>query len=344
MKRPPKSDWKRYYRNTGIPDERIKLYMDYVNKMYKKEIPPIFELHHLTKLLGRKDSYLASVINAPESHYREFRIPKRSGKKRTIEAPYPALLECQRWINSFILREAKIHTVSHGFRAKRSILTNARHHLNKQCLLKMDLKDFFHSISERRVIAVFRRLGYPANVSFYLSRLCCSNKRLPQGAATSPTLSNIIAYKMDTRIYSLAKKLGLKYTRYADDMAISGDYLSYKVIDYVTKIIKEEGFVPNEDKTHLLIGSRKKIVAGISVSGETPKLPRSFRRKLKQELHYVNKYGIYSHINEQRIQNPFYASTLYGKLLFWQWIEPSNTFVSSQLKMIKPLLKTSGLS
>jgi hypothetical protein len=229
--------------------------------------------------------------------------------------------------------------VAHGFRREKSILTNAKQHLNKRCLLKTDLKDFFHSISERRVIGIFRKLGYPPNVSFYLSRICCCQDRLPQGAATSPTLSNTIAYKMDNRLYKLSKEMRLKYTRYADDIAVSGNYISLNLLAIIKNIIEEEGFQINNKKTHLLIGQKKKIITGLSVSGELPKIPKYYKRSLRQELYYINKFGIYSHINERRIRDPFYANTIYGKLLFWKWVEPDNAFVNSHIGKIKSLLK-----
>ena len=92
-------DWKRYYQDIGLPVELSDKYIRYIKRMYKAKLPVIFEFQHLASLLGRKTFYLASVVNSSENHYRTFKIPKRIGGIREISAPYPALLECQKWIN-----------------------------------------------------------------------------------------------------------------------------------------------------------------------------------------------------------------------------------------------------
>jgi RNA-directed DNA polymerase len=335
MRRQYKIDaWREYFEDCGLPAKLIDTYMSHLKEMYAAKCPPIFEFRHLAWLVGREDSWLASAINCPEKYYREFSIPKKNKERRVISAPYPSLLECQRWINTNILTKVRLRAGCHGFRKERSILTNASQHLNSSQLLKMDIKDFFPSIKLNRVIAVFKRIGYPQNVSFYLAQLCCNNGKLPQGAATSPAISNIIASKMDARFYYLCKKLRLKYTRYADDITISGNRIPVKLLPLAKKIIEEEGFEVNTEKTRIY-RRNKKVVTGISVATEEPKLPKETKRKLRQEVHYVVKYGIKSHLRRNKIRDPFYLASLYGRLVFWKWVEPENTFLKKHIGEIE---------
>src|SRR6266404_2466488 len=217
------SVWKKHFTHAGIRPDLVERYLIYVKGLAKKDVPIIFDLKHLSLLLGRTESYMASVINSSENHYRTFEIPKRSGGKREITCPYPALMECQYWIYHNILKSRKIHSTAHGFAFRRSIVTNARVHLGQSHFLKIDLKDFFPSIGINRVIAIFKSLGYTPDLSFFLSALCCYKGVLPQGAPTSPAITNLVAKGLDARLFGLAQSLGLRYTRYADDIAFSGE-------------------------------------------------------------------------------------------------------------------------
>jgi RNA-directed DNA polymerase len=300
-------------------------------------LPVIFEFDHLAALLGRTPAYLASAVNSTKNHYRVFEIPKRRGGMRRIDAPYPALLECQRWINSNILAKVPISSAAHGFTTGRSILTNASIHCSKKHLLKMDLKDFFPSIGIQRVIKVFQVLGYPNNVAVYLARLCCLSDSLPQGAATSPALSNIIAGRLDARLSGLAQKANLQYSRYADDMIFSGHHISTWFIAAVGKIAEIEGFTVNSEKTQLIRSDRRRIVTGLSVAGAEPRVPISYKRRLRQQVHFIVKYGYDSHASKKKIRDPFYIDSIYGKLTFWRSVEPDNAFVREYLPKIEAI-------
>lgn len=337
-RRPNFDTWKKYYKDRGLSPDLIEIYLKYVQAMYQKGYPPIFEFSHLCKLMGRSKGYLSSVIMSPENHYREFNIPKASGGVRVISAPYPALLECQRWIVSNILEKVKLAFVAHGFRKKKSILTNAKYHLKAPNILKIDLEDFFPSISLSRVISIFKALGYSNNVSYCLAKMCTSDNCLPQGAATSPYLSNLAVRKIDWRLYHLCKKCGVIYTRYADDLTFSGNNIRYNFISIVNKIVEEEGFKVNNKKTRLHKRKGRRIVTGISVNNADPKISRKMKRDLRQQVHYVLKYGIKSHMYKRKIRDPFYIQSLYGKLQFWKWVEPQDSFVIRTIPQIQSLL------
>jgi RNA-directed DNA polymerase len=333
------NQWKKYFVEHGLNDDIIDSYLSYIAPLLEKDLPIIFEINHLCLLLGRKKTYLTSVINSQSYHYREFKIPKKRGGHRVISSPYPALLECQRWINEYILSKVKNHHSCHGFAKKRSIISNASQHLNKRQLLKVDIKNYFSSIEINKVISVFKNLSYSQNVSFYLARLCTLNNVLPQGAATSPSLSNIISFYMDKRLHNLSKKYNISYTRYADDMTFSGNYIPVKFISIINEIINECGFILNHDKTRLSTKSGKRIVTGISVAGHELKIPRNYKRKLRQEIHYIKEYGYYSHLSKKKIRDPFYLNKILGKLNYWNQVEPNNSFVLEAIEYFNNILR-----
>jgi RNA-directed DNA polymerase len=159
---------------------------------------------------------------------------------------------------------------------------------------------------------------------------------LPQGAPTSPILSNIIAKKLDTRLISFAKKNNLKFTRYADDLTFSGDKIPPSYIKYIKHIIEDEGFVLNESKTRLYKKNKQRIVTGISVLNKEIKIPKEYKRNLRQELHFILKYGLESHIQKKKIRKLNYLESLIGKINYWIFVEPTNSFaINAKNKLLE---------
>lgn len=323
--------WKSGFEKSGLKPEITEEYLSYLKPLLKNNVPIIFDFNHLCLLLGRNQAYLASVINSNISHYREFEIPKRSGGKRTISAPYPALLECQSWIYENILSKIKIHSSAHGFTFKKSIISNSKVHIGQNHFLKIDLKDFFPSITINQVITIFKSLGYTHKVSFYLSSICCYGDVLPQGAPTSPMLSNIVAKSLDNRLMRYSKRFNLKYTRYADDLAFSGDSIPVKHIYYITNIINSCGFTVNEKKTILQQDKHRRIITGISIADDFIRVPREYKRKLKLEIHCIRKHGLLGHMRKHKIKNPDYLLSIIGKIHFWLSVEPDNKYARQAL-------------
>ncbi len=331
--------WKAFYESRGVTKEIRTQYLNYIRNLLDHKAPVIFNFEHLSLLLGRQKDYLASVVNSPDNHYREFAIKKRSGGIRNITAPYPALLEMQYWIYNNILKHQKVHSSAHGFVAKKSIISNSKIHAGQKHLLKMDLKDFFPSIKLNRIIFIFKELGYPNIVAFYLASICSYENALPQGAPTSPCISNLVARKLDKRLIQFSKKYNLKYTRYADDITFSANSIPAIIIKYLTEIIENEGFEVNTAKTRLYQKKSKRIVTGISVINSEIKIPRSYKRDLKQELHYISKYGLNSHISKKKIRKANYLYSMIGKVNFWLSVEPKNKFALNSKKVLLEYLK-----
>ncbi len=333
------NSWRNFFEEKSVTESEIISYLNYIELISKKKVPIIFEFDHLCLLLGRSNQYLASVVNSPDNHYYSFKIPKRSGGTREITSPFPALLEIQYWILENILKSISISPYAHGFANKKSIITNSKIHVGQNQLLKIDLKDYFPSINLSRIISVFKELGYPNEIAFFLASICSFEAHLPQGAPSSPYLSNIISKKLDKRLIFFAKKFELKYTRYADDLTFSGNEIPAKLIDYIEKIIIDEGFKINEAKTRLYKNKSKRIVTGISVSGDVIKIPREYKRALKAELHYIFKFGLKSHTSKKKIRKSNYIFSIFGKINFWLSVEPENQFAIESRKKIMIIYK-----
>lgn len=327
--------WRAAYLREGYSSRKSAELLAYVESLVRRDLPPIVNLHHLSLLVGVDYDHIIKVVNAPEAFYRQFDIPKHSGGTRTITAPYPSLAYIQRWILDNILRRQKAHGCVHGFVPKRSIVTNASAHCGCAMLLKMDIADFFGSIPQRNVVNYFRKeLGYNQKVSVYLSQICCLGGALPQGAPTSPALSNLISMSLDRRLYRLAKHFGLNYTRYADDVAFSGNIIPSTFIKYVTGIADHCGLQINHKKTRLYGEGGRKIIAGVSLATGTPRLPREYRRQLRAELHYIERFGLKKHMLHSKIRRYNYGEVLLGRLSYWLSVEPDNAYALRMKKII----------
>lgn len=330
-------NWKEFYEDRGIDPVLADSYLQYADRLIRRGVPVIFEIEHLSKLLGIKLQELCKMISSPEHFYRVFQIKKRRGGFRTIQAPYPSLLHCQKWIHENILRYGRVNMAAHGFQRFKSILSNAQPHLGSKMLLKMDLKDFFPSIPISWVINYFHSLGYAKNVSYSLASLCCLNDALVQGSATSPSLSNLLLVSLDRRLSRLAFKFKLTYTRYADDLTFSGDSIPIEFPNIVDSIVDDFGLKVNREKTRLHRKRGQRIVTGISTAGDSPKLPRVTVRHLRKELYFIKKFGLISHLSNEKINEAYYLSSLIGKFSFWLQVEPDNSFAQEGISFLKSL-------
>ena len=199
-----------------------------------------------------------------------------------------------------------------GYRKGVSIKHNAKYHKKQQRVLRVDLENFFGTIGLEWVISVFRELGYSKSLSILMARLCCLNNVLPQGAPTSPCLSNIAMRRVDKRLAGFALSMGYRYTRYADDISMSGNLAEDKTIGFIIKAVTECGFVVNADKTRCMRPNQRQLVTGIVVN-EKLNIPRKSRRDLRQAGYYISKYGIESHLEEIEEQRGNYIRHLLGR-------------------------------
>jgi retron-type reverse transcriptase len=297
------------------------------------------------------------------SHYTRFRIPKKSGGTREISAPHRDLAAAQRWILENVLAKLPPEAPSHGFVPGRSTVTNARPHVKRAVVVNLDLKDFFPSVTFPRVRGIFEGLGYSPAVATIFALLATEAPRktveydgkryhvavgpraLPQGASTSPALSNRVARRLDRRLAGLAAKLGWTYTRYADDLTFSGDTHVPKgeknpksvawLLARTRHILEDEGFEVNEKKLRVQRRNAAQVVTGIVVN-EKPSAGREERRRLRAILHRARFEGIEK---QNRIGHPHYAAWLRGHVAYVSMVDPAQ---GQKLKVKLDALLASG--
>jgi len=326
-------EWQEFFKGKVRKESKlVPAYLKFIEQLGELGLPPIFEGKHLQKLLGVSGFEFLRLTETTESNYRTFSIPKRTGGQRQISVPSPLLLYCQRWITSFILSKIEIHPSAHGYVVGRSNLTNARTHLGSRQILKMDISDFFGSVRLAKIVDVFYCAGYPPNVAYLLGKICCANGVLPQGAASSPMLSNIILRGIDAEIELFVSKIGLKYSRYVDDITISGDHISADYLNIVDNIFDRIGLNINRKKTKIQKG-RKKIVTGVSIGTGETKLPRNMKREFHNNAFLALKRGLL--LNEEG--NPLFLEKVIGQINYWSSLEPDNFKVKSMLQDLKDM-------
>ena len=329
----------------------------YTNNLLCKRIPVIFSLAHLGKIIGIDYNFLHSTVNRKResSNYNLFSIHKRSGGLRFIHAVNGQLFKVQKYINNEILRHIYPHPTSYAFHCSGGIRQCAERHCGCQWLFHFDLRDFFYTISEKQVFKIFKEIGYKPLLAFELARLCTTIRLpkdknqyiksidensfdytdesfpyqpyhwlgvLPQGAPTSPMLSNLVAKKLDDDLFSYAQENGFIYTRYADDLIFSASILpENKSIGRINKeiitIIRKNGFHENPQKTHVAGPGAKKVVLGLLVDGPKPKLIKEIRYRIDKHFYLINKFDIKNAANHYQFDSVYgYVKHIAGLMSF----------------------------
>jgi RNA-directed DNA polymerase len=248
------------------------------------------------------------------SHYIHFQIPKKTGGVREISAPLPRLKQAQQWILDRILDRIVLHSTAHGFRRGRSIITNAQPHVGALVVINLDLQNFFPSISYRRVKGIFVSLGYSESIATILGLICTepavtaveldgksyyiaqSERHLPQGAPSSPALTNLLCRRLDRRLDRMASSRGFIYTRYADDLTFStANSEKMREIGNILKgtqgIVTHEGLTIHPAKTRVLRQSQQQEVTGVVVNQKL-NVDRATLKRFRATLHHIEKDGL----------------------------------------------------
>ena len=288
-------------------------------RLQKQGLPVLRTAEDLARAAGvtvpelRFLAYARTTSAARVSHYRRFQVPKKAGGVRIISAPMRRLKALQRWLLDAVLARVEVHDAAHGFRAERSIVTNARPHVGAGVVVNLDLKDFFPTVTLPRVRGVFRSLGYGEHVATIFALLASEPdtvrvaldgaeydvaqgpRRLPQGAPTSPAITNVLCRRLDRRLFHAAKKLGFAYSRYADDLTFSSTSSEHpaaagQLLKQVRFIVAAEGFAPHPDKTRVLRKGRQQEVTGVVVNDKLG-VDRATLRRFRALLHALDKDG-----------------------------------------------------
>jgi len=289
-----------------------------------------------------------------QSRYTEFTIAKRSGGARLICAPATALKIIQQKLNTVLSNVYRVKPSVFGYAAGRSIVLNAQEHRKQRWVLNIDLENFFPSINFGRVRGLFMGKPYnlPANVATVLAQICCYKNSIPQGAPTSPIISNMICAKMDSELQRLAGSNRCFYTRYADDITLSTSVkvfppkLAFESDDGeahvgadLLEVIETNGFHVNPRKIRLQPKHRRQQVTGLIVNA-TVNVRRSYRRQVRAMLHAWEKHGLAKADEEFRakydrkhrnpkLEPPAFKQVLKGKIEFFRTVRggKNSTFI-----------------
>lgn len=268
-----------------------------------------------------KDKYIKtiySISNNIEKNYKVYKIKKRNGKYRTIYEPNSILKQIQKQILINILNNKSISKYAKAYHKGISLKDNAIPHINKKIILKLDIKNFFENISFLDVYnSCFSIEYFPKSVGFILTYLCTYDNHLTQGSPTSAYISNLIMKKFDEEIGNWCNINDISYTRYSDDMTFSGNFNPSELIIKIRKMLYKLGLELNNDKIHIVNKSQSQSVTGIIVN-EKLQVNAKYRNKIRQEIYYIKKFGLKSHLNKCNINvNELkYLDKLYGRILY----------------------------
>ena len=285
-------------------------------KLGQLGLPQLNNFSEIASALNLEPQHLQWLVyergDSKIDHYIRFTIPKRSGGTRLISKPRPSLQKAQQWVQDNILCDQPLHPTAMAFRRGVSIVDNARLHSGSQVVVRLDLKDFFPTITFARVRGLFESFGYNPGVASVLALLCTDSPRvmvsfdgrkhvvpvgeraLPQGACTSPALANLVSRSLDRRIQGYTTKAGWVYSRYADDLVFSSkeeEASPHRLIRGISSLITDEGFVVNEDKTRVMRAPNRQTVTGLLVNRDVG-LTRKDIRRIRAFLHRCSTQGL----------------------------------------------------
>ncbi len=261
---------------------------------------------------------LYAISNNVENNYKVFRIRKRSGKIRLIYEPNPELKYIQRQILINILNKRAISKYAKAYHRGICLRENALPHLNKELILKLDIENFFENVRfEKIYFACFNEKYFPKDIGVLLTKLCTYVEYLPQGAPTSSYIANLVMKDFDEELGNWCEQNNIIYTRYSDDMTFSGTFIPGDIIKTVRKMLYKLGLKLNNRKIRVINSSQRQCVTGIVVNKKT-QVKLSYRKKIRQEIYYIKKYGLVSHLSRLNYQKTLdsYIANLYGRVLF----------------------------
>lgn len=259
-----------------------------------------------------------SISNNIEKNYKIYKIKKRNGKYRNICEPSSNLKQIQKRILTNILNNKSISKYAKAYHKGVGLKDNAIPHINKEMILKLDIKDFFENISFVDIYnSCFSIEYFPKSVGMILTYLCTYDNHLTQGSPTSAYISNLVMKEFDEELGNWCNLKNISYTRYSDDMTFSGEFNPSELIVKVRKMLYKLGLELNNNKIHIVHKSSSQNVTGIVVN-EKLQVNIKYRNKIRQEIYYIKKFGLSSHMKKSdiNIESKKYLNKLYGRILY----------------------------
>lgn len=282
------------------------------------------ELSSLTRDLGIDAKTLYAVSNSLGKHYRKIRLPKKDGGFRTLSIPDNLLKTIQQRITQVLLVRMPVSPFATAYRHGGSTCRNAAPHVGQPMLLKLDIQHFFDSI----LYSTVKERAFPPEIyaeplRILLAMLCYYRQSLPQGAPSSPAITNIILSEFDQEVGTWCTGKRIRYTRYCDDMTFSGYFSSEEIIAFVESRLRPLGLFLNRRKTQWIPAGQRQVVTGLVVN-EKIGVPAHYLRALRQELYYCRKYGTVGHMARLGIWEPesHYLMRLLGKVNYVLQVTP----------------------
>ncbi|GGG99067.1 reverse transcriptase family protein [Pedobacter zeae] len=307
----------------GFSEEEITACLNYAEPLISNKLPVIYSTANLAALVGYKTNYLKRAVKFTKYFYRDFQIKKKDGKLRTLYEPLPSLKEIQSWVLKNILSEVKPNRFAKAYIKNKSLIENVKYHKGREGVLTLDILDFFGSIKTAHVAGIFSEMGYSANIASLLAKLCTYDGYLPQGAPTSPYLSNLYLKNFDDIVSKYCSENNIKYTRYADDMTFSGKEEDLNITSFIEVQLFNIGLYLNSDKSKLMKRNEKQVVTGIVVNDKL-QVPREDRDFIRNEVHFLTKFGLNDHLNRTLNKKANYIEHLLGKINFALHINPDD--------------------
>lgn len=277
---------------TSLPEATLASHETEIRRVVALGLPPAVSLRTVAALFGVSTEFVGAMSRAPSRYYRVFKI-KKGKKTRTIQAPKIALKLLQAWFASHVARAAQLPACVYGFVPGRSgVKEAAQQHCRASWVYSLDIRDFFPSITDQQVCGALVRMGYADSTAAFLARLLTLNGHLPQGSPASPVLSNWVFVPTDEALLAIANELGVRYTRYADDLVFSGlDAPPPEIQSRVRGTVTGAGWTIADDKEHLASLPARLKVHGLLVHGPRPRLTKGYRNRIRafRHLHKANK-------------------------------------------------------
>lgn len=318
MKDTWESLFKKEAKKQGHSDAFIQECIGYAAKLHANNVPVIFDFKHLSAIFDMESRDLFFMCKHIGQQYTTYSIKKKSDPKaiRLLTAPGWQLKKIQLCIlRNILMRDNSVSEHAHGFVRKKSIVTNAKAHEGARWILCMDLKDFFGTVRKGKVYDYFESLGYEKSVVETLATLCTYENHLPQGAPTSPCLSNLMAKGMDEEIEAYSEQNGFVYTRYADDITISSKTDIKPEKNTINAIVRKHGFRVNHDKTKLRHNGQRMEVTGLTV-GRGVHVPKAYKKAILRELHFCKVHTPSKHSATMYPDKMFYKEWLMGRIQY----------------------------
>ena len=286
---------------------------------------------------NQKIKKLYIMSNNIEKYYNSFIIKKRSGKDRKILSPYTDLKRIQSNILKNVLYDKSISPYAKAYARNTKLIDNVKIHKGYKYILKLDIKDFFENIKYINVYNIYREFGFSKAICGLLAHLSTYDEYLPQGAPTSPYLTNLVLRDFDYIIGNWCNERNINYTRYSDDMTFSMNEYDKDLIRFVRVNLYKLGLELNNDKICLINNSNQQKITGIVVNNRI-QVDVKYRKKIRQEVYYINKYGIESHLKHIKEDKEKYIKSLYGKILFVLSVDPDNKEFKKYKKIVYKMI------